>query len=370
MTQYSPTPRVLMFVEDPGGANGLMHLTESFIKHCIMVDFFATGHACDYLSERNIDFIHCNELTIDKVAEFEAVLIGTSENKKTIGFELISMAKALKIPNFTFVDGAVNSQYRFRGETQDPLQHVSDFLFCNEEKTKQAFLELGMSEERLIVTGNPHYESLKNRVQIFSQYDRGNRRNELFGKSNSKKTIVTFLCETLSGFDMSNQHIQESWTMKGRGKSSLRLLVALETLLDVLTYDFNRSDIHFVLRLHPKNSLEEFSDYSNEIDQVSDNVDPLELVYFSDFVCGIETSLLIEACLMGNNAISIQPDETIKHSFPDFVKEKMMMPRTRAKLIDALTTKNKTPSEKFSYPYQYPSDVIVKSIKERLDITL
>ena len=148
------------------------------------------------------------------------------------------------------------------------------------------------------------------------------------------------------------------------------MLVALETLLDVLKYDFNRSDIHFVLRLHPKNSLEEFSDYSNEIDQVSDNVDPLELVYLSDFVCGIETSLLIEACLMGNNAISIQPDETIKGSFPDFVKEKMMMPRTREALIDALTAKNKVPSGKFSYPYQYPSDMIVKSIKERLAITL
>jgi hypothetical protein len=225
-----------------------------------------------------------------------------------------------------------------------------------------------MNEDCLIVSGHPHYESLKSRMQNFSQYDRDHRRSALVGNINAKKTIIMFACETLSGFDMSTQHVQDNWTIKGSGKSSLKLLVVLETLLDVLRSDFVRSNVHLVLRLHPKNRLEEFRDYVDEIDQVSYGSDPLELAYFSDIVCGIETSVLTEAALMGVHTISIQPDDIVKEAIPDFVVSEIMMPRTREALIDCLKVEKTSSSGKFAYPYPCPADLIVKSIQEQISI--
>jgi predicted glycosyltransferase len=65
----------------------------------------------------------------------------------------------------------------------------------------------------------------------------------------------------------------------------------------------------FILRLHPKNTREEFACYLPEVDMVSQGGDPLDLVWISDLVLGLSSMLLMEAALVGRPTISIVPRE-------------------------------------------------------------
>lgn len=251
----------------------------------------------------------------------------------------------------------MNSEFRFKGHADNPLAHRPDILFCNDQATQAAFLALGVAPEHCLVSGHPHYAQLEQKMQGFLTQDLAERRAALFGVG-ADKTVITFVCETLTGFDMSDYKVQDDWTLKGRGQAELKLLIALETMLDVLK---SRADTHVVLRLHPKNTRAEFNDYLDEIDQISADGDPLELAFHSDIVCGVETSLLTEACLMGGHTISIQPDDKSRDILPDFVRGHMAMPRNLEGVKAAFECSH-TRSTDFLYPYKNPSEMIVKTV--------
>jgi hypothetical protein len=356
--------RILLFAEDPGGANGLMHLSTRFASQGYDSKLYATGFALKYLHSRNIPYLNADEELVNAISDYDALLIGTCENKKTLGFDLVASAKRNRVPSFAFVDASMNSQFRFSGVTDDPKYHSPDLLFCNDDDTKSEFLRLGWSSERIIVSGHPHYWQLQDRLTELNQISKHKQRIALFGENASRKKVVTFMAETLSGFDMSTQCIQDSWTLKGRGVSSLKVLIALEALLDVLQDYFDRNSYHVVLRLHPKNSPDEFKVYQAEVDQISSGGDPLQLAYYSDIVCGVETSLLTEACLLGVKTISIQPDDTTKKHIPAFVRGKMSMPRTKSALMDALKTRRLPSVPNISYPYYDPAGLITRTVRE------
>ena len=95
------------------------------------------------------------------------------------------------------------------------------------------------------------------------------------------------------------------YLLEGRRTDDHRTSIILEEVLDALSE--SRSSVHFLLRLHPKNTLEEFGSLLKEADQISVDGDPLELLFFSDLVIGMTTSLVQEAALMRKQVLSVLP---------------------------------------------------------------
>ena len=73
------------------------------------------------------------------------------------------------------------------------------------------------------------------------------------------------------------------------------------------------SDLFIVLRLHPKNNNEEFSDYYKEFDQISIKESAYEIIFFSDYVIGMTSMLMTEALIMGKPTFSILVKESEKN---------------------------------------------------------
>ncbi|MBT7486090.1 MAG: hypothetical protein HN673_06960, partial [Rhodospirillales bacterium] len=68
-----------------------------------------------------------------------------------------------------------------------------------------------------------------------------------------------------------------------------------------------------VLRLHPKNTRQEYSVYASEIDHISDSGSPLDVCFAADLGVGMTSILLIEAAILGRPTLSIIPRDVEKN---------------------------------------------------------
>ena len=98
-----------------------------------------------------------------------------------------------------------------------------------------------------------------------------------------------------------------NYRLSGREGSDFRTHIVLEEVLDALERTHLNS--HFVVRLHPKNTLAEFRDYRDEVDQFSADGDPLELLWTADLVIGMTSMLVQESVWLGKRTIAVLPEE-------------------------------------------------------------
>ena len=92
--------KFLVFVEDPGATNMILEFP-SFFKF-LNADFqiIAANYAKEILQKKNIPFISVYDqqslYSFLNNKSFDFYLIGTSENKNSLGLELIKIAKTKK----------------------------------------------------------------------------------------------------------------------------------------------------------------------------------------------------------------------------------------------------------------------------------
>ncbi len=92
-----------------------------------------------------------------------------------------------------------------------------------------------------------------------------------------------------------------------------------------------------MLRLHPGNGLEDYSQLHPRIDAVSHGGDPLPIVWCADLVVGMTTMLLVEAFLLGRPTLSVIPRAAEAEWLPTTASGLTPVATTRAQLIANLT---------------------------------
>ena len=147
--------------------------------------------------------------------------------------------------------------------------------------------------------------------------------------------IIVFLGETLAGFDRQRDVYQEHWTLGKECHSKYKIHIALESLIKALQ-KYEKEHLHLVLRLHPKNQTSDFEPYLPFFDQISQNTEPLGLIYFADIISGVETSLMTEAAILGKKTLSIVPDSSLPSAIPNSILENMAVAKTNKKLSEHL----------------------------------
>lgn len=323
---------VLIFIEDPGAANYAMYLPQSLSKRNIRARLFADGHARDYLKQRGLNSeMFDNGMQTQEILENVRpllLIVGTSENPETLGFQLIEEARLRKIESVVLIDAPGNADYRLRGKTDNPLAYAPDWLVVPDDWTKASYVELGFPPERVIICGHPHNDYVRECGAKFLLENMNVQRKKLFPDVQNGQKILVFASEISSGLNPEQYLISDEYTLKGRGQNHDRTSIVIEEFLDALKSVNPRP--YLVLRLHPKNTVDELSQFLDDFDQISVNEPPLELIYFSDLVIGMTTILLFEAALLGKKTLSIVPRS----------KEEDNLPSIRAGMTTCVSTRS------------------------------
>lgn len=332
MNVRTPVSDVLIYIEDPGAANFLARLASPLKESGISSQVIANGLAIKYCQDRNIG--HCSGSPLSFLSNNCAFcLVGTSENNDSPGFQLIEDAKARGIVTVGVIDMQVNADKRFCGKSNDPLKYAPDWLFVPDEMTRDAFIKINYKPERILITGNPHLEYLQDLGKKYAHADLQALRARIFPNFKENQFVIGFVAEPKSIVNPSVSYRSESYEFKGRQDSDFRTLIILEEMLDALkegmpdAFNKEASDAlkrempdalkrempdaslkpYVVVRLHPKNTLDEFAIIESEVDHFSAGGDPLEVVMACDLVVGMTSMLLQEALVLGKPVISVLP---------------------------------------------------------------
>jgi hypothetical protein len=306
---------ILIFVEDPGAANCVMGLPNALKSAGVSAAIHAIGSSIEHMKNNGTYFTRvpddqdASEL-LDQVSP-KLILIGTSENPDTLGLKLIASAKERSIPTIGIIDGPANAQYRFKGREISPLNLAPDLLIVPTKGIKDTFRNMGYHAENIFIGGHPHYDKIKETKELLSAEGHLKVRKRVFSDAHNNVPIIVFAAEISDGLDPSQFYRSSDYTLQGRGQSELRTIIVLEEIIDCIRIEIPNA--YLVLRLHPKNTSSEFSEYLSEIDQISDSGSSLEISYGADLVVGMTSILLMEAAILGKPTLSVIPRESEKH---------------------------------------------------------
>lgn len=323
---------ILVFVEDPGAANYILGVPELLEREGVSVKIAAAGHALAICRERHVlaeDVSSCPDAhALLKRHDVRLLVVGTSHNPDSFGFSLIAAAQSSGIMSVGFVDMEIDAELRFRGRSGSVLGYAPDWLIVPDEWTKKTYETLGYRSERIRICGNPNYDRTMDFAKAYVKKDRrALRRHALHGISDQQKVVV-FVAEHQNGNDPRLRRMSD-YSLQGRGGNDARTAIVLEELLDAVARIETKP--YVVVRMHPKNTKEEFIPYMGEIDCLHSGGEPLELVWLSDLVVGMTSMLVMEAALLGKPTLSILPREI----------EKMWTPNTAHGLTPCVFTNNR-----------------------------
>ncbi|HEV2145972.1 MAG TPA: hypothetical protein VGR37_01000 [Longimicrobiaceae bacterium] len=308
---------VLVYVEDPGAANYAADLPAALAAAGVGARLLVRGTADGYLRERGVP---AEPVPADVEADAllgrtrpRLVVVGTSEDADTLGLALVDAARARGIPTLGLVDAFSNAEHRFRGRAEHPLAHAPDWLAVPDEWTRGAFVELGADPARTVVCGHPQYDWVRALAAELAREGRQAVRARVLPEA-AERPVVVFVAEVSTGLDPAQYRKSAAYTLQGRGASTGRTRVVLEELLDSAAE--LRPRPYVVLRLHPKNTPQEFAAYAAEVDRVSAGGSPLELAYAADLVVGMTSMLLLEAEILGVPTLSVVPREVEREWLP------------------------------------------------------
>ncbi len=348
------TTDVLIFVEDPGAANFVAQLPQELAQRECRCILLAEDMAALHLHSRQVSFQPVKRPTSAKAVLEDLrprlLVVGTSENADTFAHTLVLEARQLKIPSLGVVDSLTNSTHRFRGRAATPLAYVPDGLIVPDDATKSTYVELGYPADKVAVCGHPHLDYVcQVRDELALQDPTVVRRRVLPSQADLRKVVV-FASENSNTLDPDQSRRSEQYTLTGRGNRAERTQIVLEEFLDAVALLDTRPFL--VLRLHPKNMLEEFADDLESLDFVSVGTSSLELISVADLVVGMTSMMLLEAAVWGIPTLSIVPCPTEREWLPSVRMGATPCVATREELraiLPALIHK-KSPDRRFDIP--------------------
>lgn len=298
---------ILLYADDPGGANYLAPLAGAMLSQGVLFRFQIAPVLVMFAAERKINCeVRAGAATAENMlADVRLLVAGTSEDPDCFAHRLVEAARIKGIASVGVVDMAVNADRRFLGRSNNPLQYAPDWLAVPDAYTASVYAALGYPADRLLVCGHPHYDQVRARRSVFLTQDRTALRQSVYPQAPAGRPIWLFLAEGVDQLNPAASFRGADYTLHGRGGNDFRGVIALEEVLDAVAESNPRPWV--VLRLHPKSRPEDFMSLMPELGMVSQRGDPLPLLWAADLVLGMTTMLLLEAYLLGRPHFAILP---------------------------------------------------------------
>tara|TARA_Y100001970_G_scaffold294069_1_gene446465 strand:- start:10145 stop:11233 length:1089 start_codon:yes stop_codon:yes gene_type:complete len=306
---------IIFHIEDPGILNIFQIIKESLDKQQITYKVILDGAASESLSG-SPHIIDTDKESINEILNKEnpkLLLIGTSENRESLGLDMISEARNLGIYTIGLVDSWYNASNRFKGKTKDSLFYLPDEIFVPDIKTFKEFEEIGVITEILTLIGNPLYKKVFDWKDSFKYEVK--TKESFFQNVEEGDLTITFVSEGWDRLNIETSRKDKNYKLHGTTNSDFRSIIIMEELLDSLAR--TKTKAHTVLRVHPNSDIEDFIPVSKKFNQISIYEDAYDLCMYSDVVVGMTSMLLLEAALLGKPTLSILPKEEEKSWMPN-----------------------------------------------------
>ena len=266
--------RGLFIFSDPGGAKPILALLELYKVSSYKV-----------ISDRNYDFLKEFSIKVEPYKENHSEIVNNynpdyifTSTSYTSKIELVFIFEAKKnnIKTYTFIDHYTNFKERFN---LNGKYIIPDKIFVTDKKAKKLAendnLEL---YSKIEVSGNFYHEYLKNWKPKLSK-------NSIFPSILSEQKLIFFAPDPLSNLKGENRFLfDETDVWK-------ELSIALSLI--------KNENIVLITKFHPNQNLKKFfkniEKFPIHNSMVTSSIETNNLIYFSDLVIGMYSSLLVEA---------------------------------------------------------------------------
>ena len=330
--------QVLIFVEDPGAVNYVVGLQSELELICVNSTVFSSSAMLPYASAKQLHVeVLSSGYDVNKLLENmqpELILVGTSEDPDAVGLSLLRAARVRGIKNVGFIDAFANSDYRFKGRTEDSLGNAPEWLFVPDQWTKKEYVRLGFPRKNIHITGHPHYDNVRAAIKKLESENVFALRNKYAPSAAVDDLVMVLVAEPMGGLNPRQFEKSSEYTLHGRGTSNVRSNIVIEEFLNAVKT--LPKVPYLVLRLHPKNSREDFEAYHHEFDFVSSGGSPTELIFTANAVVGMTSMLVFEAAIAGKPTLSILPREIEKNWLPSIRSGATKCATTRKSIVSEL----------------------------------
>lgn len=308
---YPDNRRGIFVFSDAAGANSILSIIDVLITNDKKpgIDFLVFSDKKGKFDFEKYDFVIKLDFESKLISKYienfnpDYIYTATSFHDYEHNWRKISSKK--QIYTYGFIDHWIyyKKRFSFDGLTLYP----SEVLVINEIAKNEAIKE-GIPSDIIKVVGNPYYEKVKKYKPIYSK----SSFKKYIGIKNDLK-IITYVSE----------NIRDDIIKDDSGNSILgfdeyeTLENILITLHRVNQENKNYPKLNLIIKIHPvscekkfENILSKFKlDFLNII--VVKNFDSLVLCYYSDFILGMFSNMLIEALLMNKKVVRVQINEKI-----------------------------------------------------------
>lgn len=290
--------KVLFFARDPGGANTIIPVLKRMQKEqeviCYGKDaaFFRmkqNGILCKDIKEALSEITERSIYQFLESLDVDALVTGTSINDFTERY-LWKAAEKMGIFSVAIQDQWMNLGIRFSKytyaekeiyEKEKIFEYLPSKICIMDELGKEMLMQEGMEESRISVTGQPHFDTVKERYNSINlQNDR-----EIF-------TVIYVSEPIVQDYDFGDEeHLY--W-----GFNEHTIYHHLIECLERISSEFEKQ-IKVIIRPHPRENLtywENLEKNHTDIDISFDcKTETFELLKRAEVVCGMSSMFLLEA---------------------------------------------------------------------------
>lgn len=316
--------KILIFSRDPGAANCVIPVYKKLQRRKdVQTDLVGKDFALNKYIEAELESKDITKLissiNLVSVKEFlknnKYNLVITGTGTDFTDRLLWKAANELGIKSIAIIDQWLNYEIRFTFDEpgkykEDSPKIFPTFICAIDEYAKNEMVTKGLPEEKIIVTGQPYFETVMERHISISKERQIKIREGLLLKENDY--IVTLVSEP----------IVESYADPFcSGYTEFSILTQIIKALSFIVSEDSRQ-YALVIRLHPRNKKELFDQFLKTV-QVPKNIKLIienkllsqELIAISDIVVGMSSMFLIEAAIVGKQYASVQIGLKIEDPF-------------------------------------------------------
>lgn len=322
--------RVLFYAKDPGGANAIIPLIKK-MQSQYQILLYGKDVALNRYKAYNLQGIdigkECSSISLSGIEELLKKEKPDFIITETGGFDNIKKylwicSEKLDIPSFGILDQWVNCVVRFAKfdlENPDYRKYEKVFeclptrIMVMDEYAKKIMVKEGIPEEKIIVSGQPYFEQVKEDIESITENNIVETRKRW--KCKKDELVFVFASEPIT------KHYK---SLDGEyGYSEQTIFYALHSALEKKAREKGKK-VKVIIRPHPKEDMEWWESNLRDTDYISylidNSTDSKIVIKSADVVCGMTSMFLIESAMCQKQVLSIQIGLDTES---DFILEKM-----------------------------------------------
>lgn len=314
----------------PGGVNAISPVIKALIQEgktevvVIGYQFSEKIFQDNGIGYKTIESYNLKDVSLDSMEKLLAIespnliLTGTAtqdDNNRDIIEQTITLAaKRSNIKSLSVLDFWAEYFSRFSNiYTGEKFKFLPDKIAIMDNYAKEAMLEEGFQRYKLVITGSPDFDKLRNMAESFTESEK----QEIQGKIGL-------------GVDILVLYVANVFKKENFGFWDLDNLKLINEVLNELPSDL-KNKVGLATKLHPRISKEDSEEISQYISQMPGrkiklvtDIDSEKLILASDLVLTACSTLGIKAVYMKKPCISIQPGLEVKDILEILTKNKII----------------------------------------------